>query len=90
MSTRKKITDMEAFAAKMAALQDSGNYASNKNEVRVLEDYKKYWIEDTAQGHLIKICYGEHDKVLEIDCRWKNRKRDKTNRVNNVKIKNYT
>ena len=90
MSTRKKITDMEAFAAKMVALQDSGNYASNKNEVRVLENYKKYWIEDTAQGHLIKICYGEHDKVLEIDCRWKNRKRDKTNRVNNVKIKNYT
>ena len=33
----------------------------------VLEDYKKYWISDTAQGHLIKICYGKNDQVLEID-----------------------
>ena len=85
MSTRKKITDMEAFAAKMAALQDSGYHASNENETRVLEDYKKYWIEDTAQGHLIKICYGKHDKVLEIDCRWKDRKRTTGNRVINDK-----
>jgi hypothetical protein len=23
-----------------------------------LFDYKNYWVEDTAQGHLIKICYG--------------------------------
>ena len=51
----------------------------------VLEDYKKYWINDTAQGHLIKICYGEHDKVLEIDCRWKDRKRTEGNRVINDK-----
>ena len=85
MSTRKKITDMEAFAAKMAALQDSGYHASNENETRVLEDYKKYWIEDTAQGHLIKICYGNNDNVLEIDCRWKDRKRTVGNRVVNEK-----
>ena len=56
----------------------------------VLKNYKKYWVTDTAQGHLIKICHGENDQVLEIDCRWEDRKRDKQNRVNNVKIKNYT
>jgi hypothetical protein len=42
-----------------------------------LFDYKNYWIEDTAQGHLIKICHGANDRILEIDCRWKKRKRDK-------------
>jgi hypothetical protein len=46
-----------------------------------LFDYKNYWIEDTAQGHLIKICHGSNDRVLEIDCRWKKRKRDKSGRV---------
>ena len=51
----------------------------------VLEDYKKYWISDTAQGHLIKICYGKNDQVLEIDCRWKDRKRIIGNRVINDK-----
>ena len=55
----------------------------------VLENYKKYWISDTAQGHLIKICYGDKDQVMEIDLRWKDRKRDKDNRVNYVRIKNY-
>jgi hypothetical protein len=51
----------------------------------VLEDYKKYWVNDTAQGHLIKICYGKNDQVLEIDCRWKDRKRTTGNRVINDK-----
>ena len=51
----------------------------------VLEDYKKYWVNDTAQGHLIKICYGKNDQVLEIDCRWKDRKRTTGNRVINNK-----
>jgi hypothetical protein len=46
-----------------------------------LFDYKNYWIEDTAQGHLIKICHGANDRILEIDCRWKKRKRDKSGRV---------
>jgi hypothetical protein len=55
----------------------------------VINNYKKYWVSDTAQGHLIKICYGDKDKVMEIDLRWKDRKRDKDNRVNYVRIKNY-
>jgi hypothetical protein len=50
------------------------------DETIYLFDYKNYWIEDTAQGHLIKICHGSNDRVLEIDCRWKDRKRDKSNR----------
>ena len=51
----------------------------------VLKNYKKYWISDTAQGHLIKICHGSKDDVLEIDCRWEDRKRDNNKRVVNVK-----
>ena len=49
----------------------------------VLNDYKKYWISDTAQGHLLKICYGKNDTVLTIDLRWKDRKRTNGNRVIN-------
>ena len=60
-----------------------------KKEVIVLNDYKKYWISDSEEGHIIKICYGEDDRVLTIRCNWSDRKRDKTNRVNNVKIRNY-
>lgn len=57
------------------------------DDIIYLLDYKKYWVEDTAQGHLIKICYGKNDNVLEIDCRWKNRKRDKQHRVvNDVRV----
>ena len=48
-----------------------------------LDNYKKFWITDTAQGHLIKICHGNNDQVLEIDCRWDKRKRDKGGRVIN-------
>ena len=55
----------------------------------VINNNKKYWVSDTAQGHLIKICYGDKDKVMEIDLRWKDRKRDSDNRVNYVRIKNY-
>ena len=51
----------------------------------VINNYKKYWIEDTKQGHLIKICYGDKDQVMELDLRWNNRKRDNDNRVNYVK-----
>ena len=51
----------------------------------VINNYKKYWISDTAQGHLIKICHGNNDKVLELDLRWNNRKRDNSKRVINVK-----
>jgi len=50
-----------------------------------LDNYKKYWITDTAQGHLIKICHGNNDEVLEIDCRWDKRKRDQGGRVINDK-----
>jgi hypothetical protein len=51
----------------------------------VLNNYKKYWVRDTAQGHLIKICHGKNDDVLEIDCRWKDRERTDENRVINKK-----
>ena len=47
----------------------------------VINNYKKYWISDTSQGHLIKICHGNNDQVLELDLRWKDRVRDKNNRV---------
>ena len=56
----------------------------------VVNNYKKYWIEDTKQGHLIKICYGDKDQVMELDLRWKDRVRSNDHRVNNVKIKNYS
>jgi hypothetical protein len=55
----------------------------SRNKSIVINNYKKYWISDTAQGHLIKICYGNNDQVLEIDLRWSSRKRDKQNRVVN-------
>jgi len=45
-----------------------------------LDNYKKFWVTDTAQGHLIKICHGNNDQVLEIDCRWNNRERGKDGR----------
>jgi hypothetical protein len=51
----------------------------------VINNYKKYWVTDTAQGHLIKICHGDNDKVMELDLRWNNRKRDNSKRVINVK-----
>ena len=47
----------------------------------IIKNYKKYWIEDTKQGHLIKICHGKNDRVLQLDLRWENGFRDKTNRV---------
>ena len=49
----------------------------------VINNYKKYWVTDTEQGHLITICHGPKDKVLEIDLRWDGRKRDHNNRVIN-------
>jgi hypothetical protein len=49
----------------------------------VINDYKKYWVSNTAQGHLIKICHGNNDQVIELDLRWSSRKRDKQNRVVN-------
>jgi len=59
-------------------------------KIIVVNNYKKYWVEDTKQGHLIKICYGNKDQVMELDLRWKDRVRSNDHRVNNVKIKNYT
>ena len=55
----------------------------SRNKSIVINNYKKYWISDTAQGHLIKICHGNTDQVLDIDLRWSSRKRDKQNRVVN-------
>ena len=51
----------------------------------VINNYKKYWVTDTEQGHLITICHGPKDKVLEINLKWENRKRDNNNRVINEK-----
>jgi len=57
-----------------------------KTKQIVINNYKKYWVSDTAQGHLIKICHGDKDQVTELDLRWKDRKRDQQKRViNNVK-----
>ena len=55
----------------------------SKEKQIVINNYKKYWISDTAQGHLIKICHGHNDQVTVIDLRWNNRKRDENNRVIN-------
>jgi hypothetical protein len=46
----------------------------------VINNYKKYWVDSTKQGHLIKICYGENDQVMELDLRWNNRERTKDGR----------
>ena len=54
-----------------------------KEKQIVINNYKKYWITDTAQGHLIKICHGHNDQVTVIDLRWNGRKRDENNRVIN-------
>lgn len=51
----------------------------------VINNYKKYWVETTNQGHLIKICHGINDHVTEIDLRWKDRTRDKQRRVIDAK-----
>ena len=60
-----------------------------KTKTIVINNYQKYWINDTTQGHLIKICHGTNgEQVTELDLRWPNRKRDLTNRVVNEKIKN--
>tara|TARA_R100000773_G_C4196413_1_gene100401 strand:+ start:456 stop:635 length:180 start_codon:yes stop_codon:yes gene_type:complete len=52
-----------------------------KRKKIVLNKYKKYWIEDTKKGHLIKICYGDKDQTLELNLCWDNGVRDKSNRV---------
>ena len=52
-----------------------------KRKTIIINKYKKYWIEDTKKGHLIKICHGDKDQVLQLDLRWENGVRDKTNRV---------
>ena len=51
----------------------------------VLNDFKKFWIRDTAQGSIITLCYGPKDQVMEIDCRWSDRKREAGGRVVNKK-----
>jgi len=56
-----------------------------KEKQIVINNYKKYWVTDTAQGHLIKICHGDNDQVTVIDLRWNGRKRDENNRVINEK-----
>jgi len=59
--------------------------SNDKTKHIVINNYKKYWISDTAQGHLIKICHGDNDQVTVIDLRWNGRKRDENNRVINEK-----
>jgi len=49
----------------------------------VINNYKKYWITDTKNGHLITICHGLEDKVLKLKLNWKNRHRSYAGRVSN-------
>ena len=52
-----------------------------KTKTIVVNDYKKYWISDTVHGSVIKICHGNSDSILEIDMRWRDRKREAGGRV---------
>ena len=69
-------------AEKLLTLASNFKYGKSLKKAKTIEAMA--W-----QYDIIKICYGNDDRVLTIDCRWQNRKRDKTNRVRNVKIKNY-
>ena len=59
-----------------------------KTEVR---DYLKHHVRSTKTGQEIVIVSGEKDKenVWTINCKWPNRKRDDSGRVEPVKIKNF-
>ena len=57
------------------------------NKTIVIKDYKKHWVDSTKLGHVIKICYGKDDRVMEIDCRWNDRERDKNGRPEKTKHK---
>lgn len=52
-----------------------------------LKNYKKFWISDTKNGHIIKICYGNNDNRLDIKCCWLNRIRGKDARPKEKKTK---
>ena len=54
----------------------------------VIKDYKKHWIDSSKLGHVIKVCYGKNDNVLEIDCRWNNRERTRDGRPEENKKRN--
>jgi len=58
------------------------------NKTIIINDYKKYWITDSAQGSIIKICHDNDDSVLTLDLHWKDRKRENNGRVTNKKGKN--
>jgi len=75
-----KIKDLKIIGKK-----EKRNKIESMAKTIVINNYKKYWISDTAHGHLIKICHGKNDDVLEIDCRWKDRERTDENRVINRK-----
>ena len=75
------IRDLEDFAMDIAYKQDAGHHTTNKKEVIVLNDFKKYWINDSKEGSVIKICYCEDDRVLTIRCNWSDRQRSEDGRV---------
>ncbi len=75
------IRDLEDFAMDIAYKQDAGHHTTNKKEVIVLNDFKKYWINDSKEGSVIKICYGEDERVLTIRCNWSDRQRSNDGRV---------
>ena len=55
----------------------------------IIKDYIKMWTSDIPDGHQIKIAHGKDiytSKVLIIDLKWPNRKRDAGGRVTT----NYT
>ena len=58
------------------------------NKTIIINDYKKYWITDSDQGSIIKICHDNDDSVLTLDLRWKDRKRENNGRITNKKGKN--
>jgi len=47
----------------------------------ILNDFKKFWIQDSPQGSIITLCYGKKEHVMKIDCRWGDRKRVTGGRV---------
>ena len=50
----------------------------------IIKDYIKMWQSDLPDGHQLKIAHGKDihtSKVLTLDLKWPDRKRDKDGRV---------
>ena len=55
---------------------------SRKKKI-IIKNYIRYWMDSTPKGHEIKIAHGDFykPKLLSLDLRWPDRKRDKDGRV---------